>query len=74
METAGSPANTSMSRLAQRTGPYLDRHFLPFFGSRSIARISAVAGPGVGDEGHGASSCEYHVMLHSIYERAVRTS
>lgn len=30
----------------------LDRHFLPFFGGRPMARMLAVVGPGVGDQGH----------------------
>ncbi|WP_019872886.1 tyrosine-type recombinase/integrase [Sporichthya polymorpha] len=56
---------------------YLDRHFLPFFGDLPMAKVlpstvqawvtKAVAG------GLSARSVvKYHVMLHSIFKRAVR--
>jgi len=56
---------------------YLDKHFLPFFGERAMAEIlpstvqdwvtSAVAS-GLSP----ASVSKYHVMLHSVFKRAVR--
>jgi len=56
---------------------YLDKHFLPFFGDRPMAEIlpsfvqdwvtAAVA------SGLSATSVrKYHVMLHSVFKRAVR--
>jgi len=56
---------------------YLDKHFLPFFGERAMAEIlpstvqdwvtSAVA------SGLSPTSVrKYHVMLHSVFKRAVR--
>jgi integrase len=63
------------TRAAYRS--YLDRHFLPFFGSRSMGRIL----PSLVQEWVTKTTAEglsprsvrkYHVMLHSIFERAVR--
>jgi integrase len=63
------------TRAAYRS--YLDRHFLPFFGSRPMARIL----PSLVQEWVTKATAEglsprsvrkYHVMLHSIFERAVR--
>jgi len=63
------------TRAAYRS--YLDRHFLPFFGSRSMARIL----PSLIQEWVTKATAEglsprsvrkYHVMPHSIFARAVR--
>jgi site-specific recombinase XerD len=63
------------TRAAYRS--YLDQHFLPFFGSRPMARIL----PSLVQEWVTKATAEglaprsvrkYHVMLHSIFERAVR--
>jgi integrase len=63
------------TRAAYRSN--LDRHFLPFFGSRPMARIL----PSLVQEWVTKATAEglsprsvrkYHVMLHSIFERAVR--
>jgi site-specific recombinase XerD len=63
------------TRAAYRS--YLDRHFLPFFGSRPMARIlpslvqewvTKATAKGLSPR----SVRKYHVMLHSIFERAVR--
>ena len=63
------------TRAAYRS--YIDRHFLPFFGSRPMARIL----PSLVQEWVTKATAEglaprsvhkYHVMLHSIFERAVR--
>ena len=63
------------TRAAYRS--YLDRHFLPFFGGRPMARIL----PSLVQEWVTKATAEglaprsvrkYHVMLHSIFERAVR--
>jgi integrase len=63
------------TRAAYRS--YLDRHFMPFFGDRPMSTIapstvqawvtSACAG-GLSSR----SVVKYHVMLHSIFKRAVR--
>lgn len=63
------------TRAAYRSN--LDRHFLPFFGSRPMARILPslvqewVTKATVGGLAP-RSVRKYHVMLHSIFERAVR--
>lgn len=63
------------TRAAYRS--YLDRHFLPFFGNRAMARIlpslvqewvTKAATEGLSPR----SVRKYHIMLHSIFERAVR--
>ena len=63
------------TRAAYRSN--LDRHFLPFFGSRPMARIL----PSLVQEWVTKATAEglaprsvrkYHVMLHSIFERAIR--
>ena len=56
---------------------YLDKHFLPYFGERTMADIQAST---VQDWVTGAarsglsptSVTKYHVMLHSVFKRAVR--
>jgi integrase len=63
------------TRAAYRS--YIDRHFLPFFGGRPMARIlSSLVQEWVTKataEGLAPRSVhKYHVMLHSIFERAVR--
>ena len=76
-EQSGSRAN--ISRLSTRAAyrSYLDRHFLPFFGSRPMARIL----PSLVQEWVTKATAEglsprsvrkYHTVLHSIFERAVR--
>ncbi len=56
---------------------YLDKHFLPFFGVRPMAEIlpssvqdwvTAAVGSGLSP----TSVRKYHVMLHSVFKRAVR--
>jgi integrase len=56
---------------------YLAKHFLPFFGRRSMGKIqpvhvqqwvTAAAASGLSP----ASIRKYHVMLHSVFRRAVR--
>ena len=56
---------------------YLDKHFLPFFGEmpmRTIlpstvqAWVTMAAGSGLSPR----SVVKYHVMLHSVFKRAVR--
>ena len=56
---------------------YLDKHFLPFFGDRPMAEIlpsivqdwvTAAAASGLSP----TSVAKYHVMLHSVFKRAVR--
>lgn len=56
---------------------YLDKHFLPFFGERALAEIlpslvqdwvTAATGSGLSP----TSVRKYHVMLHSVFKRAVR--
>ena len=56
---------------------YLDKHFLPFFGDRPMAEIlpsfvqdwvTAAVGSGLSP----TSVRKYHVMLHSVFKRAVR--
>ena len=56
---------------------YLDKHFLPFFGDRPMAEIlpSSVQDWVTGAVGSGLSPTsvrKYHVMLHSVFKRAVR--
>ncbi|PZS25963.1 MAG: site-specific integrase [Pseudonocardiales bacterium] len=56
---------------------YLDRHFLPFFGDIPIADIlpSAVQAwvtKAAADGLSARSIVKYHVMLHSVFKRAVR--
>ncbi|MBA3741982.1 tyrosine-type recombinase/integrase [Sporichthya sp.] len=56
---------------------YLDKHFLPYFGDQPMAKIlpSTVQGwvTQVAADGLSARSVmKYHVMLHSIFKRAVR--
>lgn len=56
---------------------YLDRHFLPFFGDLPMAKIlpSTVQGwvtKAVADGLSARSVVKYHVMLHSVFKRAVR--
>jgi integrase len=63
------------TRVAYRS--YLDRHFLPAFGTRPIARVlpSTVqewVTKAVEDGLSPQSVVKYHVMLHSIFKRAVR--
>ena len=55
----------------------LDRHFLPYFGNMPMAKIlpSTVQGwvsQAVADGLSARSVVKYHVMLHSIFKRAVR--
>jgi integrase len=55
----------------------LDRHFLPYFGDLPMAKIlpSTVQGwvtQAVADGLSARSTVKYHVMLHSIFKRAVR--
>ena len=56
---------------------YLDKHFLPFLGDRAMAEIlpstvqdwvTAAVASGLSP----ASVSKYHVMLHSVFKRAVR--
>ena len=56
---------------------YLDRHFLPYFGDRRMYQIlpstvqdwvTEVSGTGLSP----TSIRKYHVMLHSVFKRAVR--
>ena len=56
---------------------YLDKHFLPFLGDRPMAEIlpsivqdwvTAAVGSGLSP----TSVTKYHVMLHSVFKRAVR--
>jgi len=56
---------------------YLDKHFLPFFGDHPMAEIlpsivqdwvTAAVGAGLSP----TSVTKYHVMLHSVFKRAVR--
>ena len=56
---------------------YLDKHFLPFFGDHQMAEIlpsivqdwvTAAAASGLSP----TSVTKYHVMLHSVFKRAVR--
>ena len=56
---------------------YLDKHFLPYFGNRQMAEIlpssvqdwvTAAVGSGLSP----TSVRKYHVMLHSVFKRAVR--
>jgi integrase len=63
------------TRAAYRS--YLDRHFLPFFGHRTMRSISAstvqawvteAAAGGLSPRSLG----KYHVMLHGIFKRAMR--
>jgi integrase len=63
------------TRAAYRSN--LDRHFLPFFGNRPMARIlpSLVqewVTKATADGLSPRSVRKYHVVLHSIFERAVR--
>ncbi|MGQ0847296.1 MAG: tyrosine-type recombinase/integrase [Sporichthyaceae bacterium] len=56
---------------------YLDRHFLPFFGDLPMAKImpstvQAWVTFAVADGLSARSVVKYHVMLHSIFKRAVR--
>jgi integrase len=56
---------------------YLDKHFLPFFGEYPMAEIlpSTVQSWVTQAAGSGLSSrsvVKYHVMLHSVFKRAVR--
>lgn len=56
---------------------YLDRHFLPFFGDLPMAKImpstvQAWVTGAVADGLSARSVVKYHVMLHSIFKRAVR--
>ncbi|GAA0603734.1 tyrosine-type recombinase/integrase [Sporichthya brevicatena] len=56
---------------------YLDKHFLPYFGDLPMAKIlpSTVQGwvtKAVADGLSPRSVVKYHVMLHSIFKRAVR--
>jgi len=56
---------------------YLDRHFLPYFGRRKMTAIlpSTVQDwvTSAADSGLSPSSIrKYHVMLHSVFKRAVR--
>jgi hypothetical protein len=55
----------------------LDRHFLPFFGDLPMAKImpstvQAWVTHAVADGLSARSAVKYHVMLHSIFKRAVR--
>jgi integrase len=63
------------TRAAYRS--YLDRHFLPFFGSRPMRSISpSTVQAWVTEASAGGLSPrslgKYHVMLHGIFKRAVR--
>lgn len=56
---------------------YLDRHFLPFFGSIAMASITpstvqAWVTRATADGLSPRSVVKYHVLLHSIFKRAVR--
>ena len=56
---------------------YLDRHFLPFFGDLPMADIlpstvQAWVTQAVADGLSARSVVKYHVMLHSVFKRAVR--
>jgi integrase len=56
---------------------YLDRHFLPFFGDLPMAKImpstvQAWVTAAVADGLSARSVVKYHVMLHSVFKRAVR--
>ena len=56
---------------------YLDRHFLPFFGALPLAKIlpstvQAWVTKASADGLSARSVVKYHVMLHSIFKRAVR--
>lgn len=55
---------------------YLDRHFLPFFGDLPMARImpstvQAWVTTAVADGLSARGVVKYHVMLHSVFNRAV---